>query len=156
MDSISPCCYPPKTWSHLGFPLSCECCHLCLLIFMTKLEVLLLEIEARPLVVEWKCFLIAPPICCLLNLNLPLSLSCSFEWGKSFSTVGVQPKILYRSEVKWKLDCWRRIHLTSGEVPCVELYFGVWVWKKKQWWDTKTAGEDDTNSKVKMEDFIDS
>ncbi len=143
-----------KTWSHTGFPPSCKHCHLCLLAFMAKLEVLLLEIEPRPLLAEGTYFALAPPICCILYTSKSAALSCSFKPGKGFYTSGIQSRILYRSEIKLVFvrkhrlcatcgsiapaHCWRGIHLASGEVPCVELYFCAWVWQN--WWQDSSGG----------------
>lgn len=56
-----------KTFSHTGFPPSCKHLHLCLLVFMIKLEVSLLETEPRSLH--------HPYVISYAGLNLPLPLS---------------------------------------------------------------------------------
>lgn len=77
-----------KACSHTGFPPSCKHCHLCLLAFMARLEVSLLETEPRSLLVE--VFAPAPPIYCILYRSKSASLSRSFKLGKVFCMSGVQ------------------------------------------------------------------
>lgn len=126
-----------QTWSHTGFPPCFKHYHLCLLVFMTKLEVSQLEIKAWPLLVEGKYFFIAPPIC----TENPFCLS-----GKGFRERFWRS----RSSAQNPLQEWDKVNfqppvgvlhqptsgeesiLLQGEVPCVELYFCLGVWQN--WW----------------------